>query len=49
MTKIKGEAKRNKRKFMHEILNNNAPAYLNNLLPKPAENNPYNLRNSHEQ
>ena len=47
--KLEERRKENKLKFMHKIVNNNVPTYLNNLLPEPTNDMPYNLRNSHEQ
>ena len=40
--------KEHKLKFFYKIVNNSAPSYLNNLLPKP-NSNPYNLRNDTDQ
>ena len=48
LPKLDERRKKQQLKFIHRIVHNNAPPYLNNLLPEPNENN-YNLRNNHEQ
>ena len=46
---LEDRRKENKLKFMHKLVYSDTPSYLANLLPKPADDNQYNLRNSQNQ